>query len=101
MHQNNIDALATRAVEIALRAAREYMAQRNLTADPDTLRACLKSWLRVQLPEALVDAREAIECGMHQAASATFALSIARAGIEAAKESSMPSSLAHAKACAA
>jgi len=80
------DNLVTAACNLAMRGAGEYLRAHNLTADPTSLSACLRSWVKIKLPEALRDAREAIECNMHQAAEATFAATMVQAGIEAAKE---------------
>lgn len=82
--------LADAALRIAARGAREYMHQRNLDADAGTLFECVKAHIRTALPEALEDARQAIECNMGQVAEQLFATSMLQAGIEAAKECAMP-----------
>lgn len=85
-------ALADAAVCIAQAGARNYLMAHNLTADPEELGECLKSWLHLKLPEALTDAKEAFACNMIQAGVATFTASIMQAGIEAAKECGLPDS---------
>ncbi len=84
------DELIDRCIVIASRAAGEYLRVHKLQADPGALAACLRSWLKIKLPEALAAAKQALDCQMHQAAEMTFALTIAEAGIEAAKEAGLP-----------
>lgn len=84
------NALADVAIAIATASAAEYLRRHSLTAEPGALASCLRSWLKVKLPEALADAKEALDCHMGQVAESTFRLSIAQAGIEAAKEAGMP-----------
>ena len=78
------------AMIIAVRGAKEYLRAHDLQADNQALCACLSAWVKAKLPEALHDAKAAIDCNMHQAAEATFAASMVQAGIEAAKEASIP-----------
>ena len=82
----------TELIEVASRmaatGAREYLAAHKLQTEPNALAACLKSWIKIKLPEALADAKEALACHMGQVAEATFAATMMQAGIEAAKESS-------------
>jgi hypothetical protein len=92
--KRNPDRLADVAVEIAARAAVAYLRQHNIDADPRALEATLKSWVKIKLPEALRDAKQALEAGMGQAAEATFKASMALAGIEAAKEAGFPRGMA-------
>lgn len=75
---------------IAVRAANQYLASHGLQANPASLSACISSWLLIKLPEAIADAKEAYACGMEEIGKQTFALTIAQAGIEAAKEAGMP-----------
>ena len=82
------DTLIDAAAKIAIIGAREYLRVHNLQADETALVACCKSWLKIKLPEALNDAKAAMDCGMHQAAEATFKATMILAGIEAAKEAS-------------
>lgn len=77
-------------VSMAMRGAKEYLDRHGLTAEPEALRECLKSWLKLQMPVALRDAREAFACHMDKVAEATFAASMVQAGIEAAKEAGYP-----------
>lgn len=82
--------LADAALRIAARGAREYMHQRNLDANPATLIECIRACVKLHLPGALNDAREALACNMGQVAEATFAAAMLQAGIDAAKECAMP-----------
>lgn len=84
--KNPTDLLASAALEITAIGAREYLAANKLTADTNALLACCRSWTKIKLPEALNDAREAIECHMNEVAEATFKATMILAGIEAAKE---------------
>ena len=82
--------LARFAVDAAARSAVEYLKAHNLKADPDALLSCIRSWCKIKLPEALRDAKDALDAGMSQAAEQTFAATMALAGIEAAKEAGLP-----------
>jgi len=84
------DALARAAMEIAARGAAEYLRQHKLKADPDALLSTLRSWVKAKLPEALHDAKEALDANMGAAAEQTFKASMVLAGIEAAKEAGFP-----------
>ena len=79
--------LAAAALGIAWKSAQAWLTKNNKHAEPDALAACVKSWVKISVSEALADARAAIDCGMSEAAVQTFAASMALAGIEAAKES--------------
>lgn len=85
-----IDSLGRLAADAAMRAAVEYIHVHNLQADTAALLECIRSWCRIKLPEALKDAKEALECGMGQIAEATFLATMRQAGIEAAKEAGFP-----------
>ena len=88
---HSIDSLGTLAAETAARAAGVYLRQHKMTYDIDALSACLKSWCKAKLIEALHDAKEAFDAGMGQMAEMTFKATMAEAGIEAAKECGMAS----------
>lgn len=77
-------------MSIAFGAAKKYLAVHSLKADEKILWEACKSWVKIKLPEAMKDAKEAAECGMDKIATQTFGLSIAEAGIEAAKECGWP-----------
>lgn len=87
---NPTQALADAALRIAARGAKEFMHQRNLDADPAALIECIRACVKLHLPAALEDARQALACNMGQVAEATFATSMLQAGIDAAKECAMP-----------
>lgn len=76
--------------ETAMRAAAEYLRAHSLQADTRALCECIRSWIKIKLPEALRDAKEALDAGMGQVAETTFRASMALAGIEAAKEAGFP-----------
>lgn len=82
--------LVDAGAQIAMRAAAEYLRRHDLGADPAALTATLRAWLKIKLPEAMRDARQALEAGMGKVAEQTFAASMAQAGIEAAKEAGFP-----------
>jgi len=90
MKRANIETLGERTVEIATQAAMRYLETHNLAADPDALASCLSSWVRTKLPEALSDAKEALEAGLTEYAELTYNATIVLAGIEAAKEAGFP-----------
>ena len=79
------------AATIAARSARIYLERHNLKAEsPESLAESLRAMVKFRLPEALRDAKEALDCHMDKAAEATFATTMALAGIEAAKEAGIP-----------
>ena len=84
------DSLVKFAVDAAIRGAVEYLKAHNLAADPDALLSCVRSWCKIKLPEALRDAKDALDAGMSEVAEQTFAATMALAGIEAAKEAGSP-----------
>ncbi len=90
MKTNQNQDLVNIGIQIVTSGAREYMTKHNLKANQDALAACCKSWLKIQLPIALRDAKEALDCGMTHVAEATFKASLFQAGIEAAKEAGLP-----------
>ncbi len=77
-------------MQIVVNTAQEYLRIKNFKADETALLACCKSWLKIKLPEAMRDAKEAMDCGMNQAAEMTFKVTLAQGGIEAAKEAGLP-----------
>ena len=83
--------LTEAATIIAARSARIYLEQHNLKAEsPESLAESLQAMVKFRLPEALRDAKEALDCHMDKAAEATFATTMAEAGIDAAKEAGIP-----------
>lgn len=88
-----LDKLIETGWEIASKAAYDYLVQHKLEATPEALTACLRSWVKIKLIEALKDAKEAFGSNMGQWAEATFRASMVLAGIEAAKEASIPPSV--------
>ena len=83
-------ALAEAAMKIATRGAVAYLDKNHLQADASALAECLRSWVKIQMPQALKDAKEALAVGMGQVAEQTFAASMVLAGVEAAKEAGFP-----------
>ena len=92
MKQPDIETLGEQTMHIAAQAAMRYLETHNLTASPDALASCLTSWVRAKLPEALHDAKEAIDARLPGYGELTFEATIALAGIEAAKEAGFPAS---------
>ena len=92
MKRTDIETLGERTIEVATQAAMRYLETHNLTADPDALASCLTSWVRAKLPEALRDAKEALDAGLTEYAELTYNATIVLAGIEAAKEAGFPAS---------
>jgi len=85
--------LVQAATDTATRAALLYLKQNRLQADDAALTACLRSWCKIKLPEALRDAKDAFDAHMPKIAEQTFLLTMAQAGIEAAKEAGFPAAL--------
>ena len=86
-----MDRLTEAAITIAARSASVYLERHNLKAEsPESLAESLWAMVKIRLPEALRDAKEALDCHMDKAAEATFAATMAEAGIEAAKEAGIP-----------
>lgn len=81
------------AIGQAATAAREYLTVHNLKADSGALADCLRAILKIRLPQALNEVREAMDLRMDKVAQATFVASMRLAGIEAAKEAGFPISL--------
>lgn len=87
----SIDSLGTIAAEVAMRAAAEYIRTNRLTVlDYEAATACIRSWCKIKLPEALKAAKDALDCRMDAVAEMTFKAIMAEAGIEAAKEFGWP-----------
>ena len=86
MKSADIETLGERILRIATQAATRYLETHTLSADPDALASCLASWVRAKLPEALRDAKEALDAGLTEYAKLTYNATIVLAGIEAAKE---------------
>lgn len=84
---DSVTRLVDSAVTVAIRAAREWLAQhpevqlKDWSMFSDALRASLKS----HLPQALDDAKAALAAGMPEVAQQTFFASAALAGIDAIK----------------
>lgn len=86
----NLEVLAELAAKQVLLAASEYCHVHNIRADPAALAKCCRAHGLLRLPEALADAKAALDCRMEQVAVATFVASMRQAGIEAAKECCLP-----------
>lgn len=83
----NVDSLGTLAANQAMKAAADWFRQ-NKMVEIDYQRATdlIREHARRALPQALADAKDAIDARMSSAASATFSASFRLAGINAAKE---------------
>lgn len=82
--------LVDAAVTIGTRAAAEWFRSHpEARRDDAAFAECLRANLKIRLPEALRDAKEAMDAGMSKIAETTFAATIALAGIDAAKESAV------------
>lgn len=84
-----IDSLGSRAAEMAMQGAADYIRRQGLTSaqiDVDALIKALKRIAPAAALRAMDDAREAWAANMPQVAQATFAATMMAAGIEAAKE---------------
>lgn len=80
--------IAEAAVEIAAKGARMWFEQnRTEPVSLDAFVECIKANVKLYLPAALKDAKEALDANMPDAAEQTFKASMILAGIEAAKES--------------
>ena len=90
MKDSTAQTLAEAAATFAMRGADEYLRRHNLTADPAALATCARSWVKLKLPEALQDAKDALACNMGQVAEQLFSATMMQAGIEAAKECGTP-----------
>jgi hypothetical protein len=88
---SNEQAVARMCERAAVRGAQQYLAAHHLKADSAALSACIMSWIKAKLPEAVNDAMDAFKIpGMEKIAEATFAATMVQAGIEAAKEAGFP-----------
>ncbi len=83
--------LSDTAFACALHGAIQYMEAHDLKPlSEQALSECLRSWVKIKLPEALADAKDAIEAHLGGYAESTFKATIVLAGIEAAKECGFP-----------
>lgn len=85
-----VESLARTAVAAATKAAGIYLRQHNMEPDYDVLSERLRFHVKKDLDQAIVDSRDAIACGMQDAAMQTFLASMYLAGIKAAKETGTP-----------
>lgn len=86
MTERAIEALTGAAIRAAARGAAEYLKAHGLTADNEALAECLRANIKIRIPDALREAKEAMGCNMGRVAELTFGASMMQAGIEAAKE---------------
>jgi hypothetical protein len=77
-------------VDTASRAACHYLRSHGLSANVETLAACVRSHCKARLAEAYRDACDALSANMDKVACSTFLASFVLAGIEAAKEAGRP-----------
>src|SRR5260221_5393715 len=83
--------LADAAIRMVIQGAKQYLEAHKLQpVSNEALAECCKSWCKINLPEALADAKEAFACHMDRIAITTFQATMMGAGIEAAKEASVP-----------
>lgn len=86
--KSKIDELARNAIGIATNGAVKYLQAHNLRPrSSDELVAAIKREVEKALPEALEDAKAALDIGMKDVGALTFSASMVNAGIAAAKES--------------
>ena len=90
MTDSDWNKLGQAAADTAMRAAVSYIKHHNLKADVDALLSCVRAHMKALLGEALFDAKAAIDAHMPQVAETTFLATMAKAGIEAAKEAGQP-----------
>jgi hypothetical protein len=81
----SVDDLGTMGANAAMKAAADYVRTHGLIVDVDALVTALRTYCREALDTAMADAKEAVDCGMYQAALATFTATFRLAGINAAK----------------
>jgi hypothetical protein len=84
---NTPNTLADVAIKAATAGAIEYIKTHNLKVDFAFLSESLRAMTKARLPEALHDAKAALDANMGQIAEQTFLASMVLAGVEAAKES--------------
>lgn len=82
-----VDTLGQMAAKVATDAALTYLERHKALTlvNCDALSEHLRRCCRAALPQALADAKAALDCGMREAAIATFKASMVIAGIAAAK----------------
>lgn len=74
-------------IRIGVKSAKMWYETQGRTFEiTDAFCDCLKANIKIRMPKALADAKEALEVGMNEIAEQTFAAEIALAGIDAAKE---------------
>jgi hypothetical protein len=85
---SSVDALGTRAANVAMKAAADRLIELNAHkgVDYEVLCRVIRSNLYAVLDAALAEAQAAIEVGMVKVAEATFLASMRLAGVVAANE---------------
>jgi hypothetical protein len=79
------------AVKTAAESAVVWMNQNNAKPEStDSFCESIKAMVKIRLPEALKDAKDAFDANMGACAEQTFIASMRLAGIEAAKECAIP-----------
>ena len=85
-----MDNLGTVAADVAAKAAIQYLRGRDILGkewfNADAISKALQTRVKLALPEALKDAKEALDLGMGPVGETTFMVSMALAGIKAAKD---------------
>jgi hypothetical protein len=94
---NPSKALAQAAIQYAAQGAREYIQRRDLAADPQRLFDLVKEEVGKALPDALIDADKAIQCGMGRIGEIILGHSMVLAGIEGAKKACAEYAQEHAE----
>ena len=86
MTTTQLDTIAQSAADTAMQAAVLYIQTQRTTFDLSALQVALRVEVKSALKTALIDAQEAVDCGMVDVAMATFRASMCLAGIAAAKK---------------
>ena len=88
LNTNAVDTLGQKAAEAAMRGAAEYIRANNLrsNANLERITELIKLKAKAALPQALEDAKEALEANMGRLAEQTFMASMVLAGVNAVKD---------------
>jgi hypothetical protein len=87
LNTNQIDTLGQKAAEAAMRGAATYIRTNKLeNLDLERITQLIRIRAKAALPEALRDAKDALDINQGQMAQATFMASMTLAGINAVKD---------------
>lgn len=88
MTDKQIDTLGTKAAEAAMKGAADYIKAHGLRdgMDLDRVTVLIRVTAKAALPQALADAKDAMDANLYAVAQQTFMASMVLAGVQAVKD---------------